>query len=114
MAAPMLLGPIPQRQLEQDRNILESTPEVDTIEQSEWHRMVEAKSVERCAWGCFDAARFPLSCSVTISGEVLPAEASSLRSIMHADETMMATSLDPAASAWDLMPEGVLSAVPKE
>jgi len=124
VAAPLEFGPMPPHsaflEFSDGSPTMVSTVELsewlkaESIEQLEWQRTVEAKSTERRVWGCFDTSAFPLNISVGVDGHVRPAEASSLRSTMHADGTMMATCLDTGASAWDTMPEGVVNAVPKD
>lgn len=139
-AAPMLLAPY---ELSPDATGVhggENSESIVACEVKEWHRTVAAKNAERRLWGCFSETQFSLGtvwkcvipedtlwgcsrgsepwlCTRMLQKDpcdtVLPVEPSTLRSAVHADNTVMITALDPTCSVWTVLPPSLLQTVPK-
>lgn len=113
LAVPLDMGLAPKRNSADFLEPLEDA-RVELIELAQWQHIQTVKRRERCMWGCFDAAQFPVPMSMSIDGcESL--DPSTLRSPVHANANTLVTSIDDTGSAWAMMPpEAVVNAVPKD
>jgi len=120
LAAPMDLG-LPQKRPQGDfLNLDAEEARVEVLELAHWDRIEAVKQHERTVWGCFDSAKFPalMNASFDVNQSIFASccrvEISTLRIDVHANETVLVTSIDETGSAWRMMPEAVVNAVPQD